>query len=168
MGRVEIRIGVVQVVVAGVMLTLPTAGGFTTTSSQSRDIAGKITCRRFLKYIKRSCMSWRRDVTRVELSFHRDTVSKFRANRYLFLYLKTASLAEERAANANFLVFDLTQSGLYPMIFHTHNHLCIPYYETWHDIALLKPRSLPSIVSCFTRFTISWKITPSSKLCMLT
>jgi hypothetical protein len=46
---------VVQVVVSGVMLTLPTAGGFTTTSSQSRDIAGNITCRRFLKYIKRSC-----------------------------------------------------------------------------------------------------------------
>jgi hypothetical protein len=38
MGRVAIRIGVVQVVVAGVMLTQPTAGGFTTNSSQSRDI----------------------------------------------------------------------------------------------------------------------------------
>jgi hypothetical protein len=116
MGRVAIRAGVVQVVVAGVMLTLPTAGGFTTTSSQSRDIAGQITCRRFLKYIKRSCMSWRRDVTRVELSFHRDIVSKFRANRYLFLFLKTACLA-----NTSFLVFDLTQSGLDPMIFHTGN-----------------------------------------------
>ena len=41
MGRVTIRIGVLQVVVAGLMLTQPTAGGFTTNSSQSRDIAGK-------------------------------------------------------------------------------------------------------------------------------
>jgi hypothetical protein len=117
MSRVAVRIGVLQDFVAGVMLTLPTAGGFTINSSQSMDIARKNTCSRFLKRIKRSCMSWRRDVTRVEMSFHTDTVSTFRVNRYLFLFLKTACLA----ANTNFLVFDLTQSGLDPMTFHTHN-----------------------------------------------
>ena len=41
MGRVAFKIGVLQVVVAGVMFTLTTAGGFTTNSFSIKGYCGK-------------------------------------------------------------------------------------------------------------------------------
>ena len=60
-----------------------------------------------------------KQILRVDMSLHSDTLSWFRVNQSLFMLHNAASLAEKQQTNINIKIFSLTWLGVKPTIYCT-------------------------------------------------
>ena len=78
----------------------------------------------------------------VDMSFHSDTLFRFRANQSLLLLLNAAFLV--RKQHIYFVVFSLTRSGLEPTIYHARgehtNHYITDLVAHLNNIIIIKPK----------------------------